>query len=526
LTRFELPGQVGLDAQEVPMANESPRPRPAQELLLVLLRMGLGWHLLYEGLVKVVRPGWTSAAFLADSRWLFSDAFHWIAAHPLALRVVDLLNAWGLVLIGLGLLTGAFARAAAVAGALLLGLYYVASPPLTGLPANGAEGSYLVVNKNLVEALALLVVAAFPVGGFFGLEHALGRLWTRRRGATPAVGTPVGVPPAAPSRRELIRSALGLPVLGGFAWAVADRRRFDSVEEKILRATGDVDAVSSATLKTFRYASLGELRGQVPHVRLGTLRVSRVIMGGNLIGGWAHARDLLYVSQLVKSYHSDQKVFETLRLAERCGINTLLTNPQLARVINAYWRREGGRIQFVSDCGYKDLLEGIPMSIDAGAHACYVHGGIADQLVRDGKVDVIGRALDLIRKNGVPAGIGGHELATVQACVEAGLEPDFWVKTLHHCDYWSARKDVQNDNIWCVNPEETIAYMSGLPQPWIAYKVLAAGAIPPREGFEYAFRNGADFICVGMYDFQIVDDVNVALDAMAGAQQRPRRWIV
>jgi hypothetical protein len=155
-----------------------------------------------------------------------------------------------------------------------------------------------------------------------------------------------------------------------------------------------------------------------------------------------------------------------------------------------------------------------------------VHGGIADQLVKDGKVEVIGRALDLIRKNGVPAGIGGHELATVQACVEAGLEPDFWVKTLHHCDYWSARKDVQNDNIWCVNPEETIAYMSALPQPWIAYKVLAAGAIPPREGFEYAFRNGADFICVGMYDFQIVDDVNVALDAMAGAQQRPRRWIV
>ena len=96
----------------------------------------------------------------------------------------------------------------------------------------------------------------------------------------------------------------------------------------------------------------------------------------------------------------------------------------------------------------------------------------------------------------------------------AGLSPDFWVKTLHHCDYWSARKDVQNDNIWCVNPEETVAYMSALPQPWIAYKVLAAGAIHPSEGFKYAFRNGADFICVGMYDFQIVEDVNIALTAL------------
>ena len=288
-----------------------------------------------------------------------------------------------------------------------------------------------------------------------------------------------------------------------------------------------MDAVSSATLKTFQYASLKELKGQVPRSRIGKLEVSRVIMGGNLIGGWAHARDLLYVSQLVKTYHTDRKVFETLRLAEQCGINTFLTNPQLARVINAYWRREGGKIQFFSDCGYKDdVLAGVKLSVDVGATACYVHGGIADNLAKAGKVEVIGRALDLIRQNGLPAGIGAHQLETVQACVAAGLSPDFWVKTLHHCDYWSARKDVQNDNIWCVNPEETVAYMSALPQPWIAYKVLAAGAIHPSEGFKYAFRNGADFICVGMYDFQIVEDVNIALTALGDAQERARRWIV
>jgi hypothetical protein len=402
----------------------------------------------------------------------------------------------------------------------------VAAPPLAGFPRNGSEGSYLVVNKNLVEALALLVVAAFPVGGFFGLERALGSLWARGRRSADAAA-PVGVPPAAPDRRELVRALLSLPVLGGFALAFLHKRRFDSYEERILKAAGDVDAVSSATLKTFRYASLKELKGTVPHAKLGALDVSRVIMGGNLIGGWAHARDLLYVSQLVKTYHTDQKVFETLRLAEQCGVNTLLTNPQLARVINAYWRHEGGRIQFISDCGYKDdVLQGITVSIDAGAHACYVHGGIADQLVQDGKVEVIGRALDLMRKNGVPAGIGGHKLETVKACVAAGFSPDFWVKTIHHCNYWSARKDVENDNIWCTNPEETVEYMSELPQPWIGYKVLAAGAIAPPEGFRFAFRGGADFICVGMYDFQVVEDVNHALVALAESQQRPRRWVV
>ena len=76
-----------------------------------------------------------------------------------------------------------------------------------------------------------------------------------------------------------------------------------------------------------------------------------------------------------------------------------------------------------------------------------------------------------------------------------------------------------------LRPEETAAYMSALPQPWIAYKVLAAGAIPPSEGFKYAFRNGADFICVGMYDFQIVEDVNMALAALGDSRERSRRWI-
>ena len=405
------------------MANrENPRqPGAWQEAVLVLLRMAIGWHFLYEGLVKVLTPGWTSAPFLAESRWLLSGAFHWIASHPAVLRVVDLLNVGGLVLIGLALLVGAFSRFAAVSGVVLLSLYYVASPPLAGLPANGgAEGSYLIVNKNLVEILALCVVAAFPARGFFGLERALARLFARlRRPPSASAAVDVGLPPAR-SRRELIAAAAGLPVLGGFVYAVLRKRGFDSYEERLLRAAGaDVDAVTSATLKTFQYASLKELKGQVPRSRIGKLEVSRVIMGGNLIGGWAHARDLLYVSQLVKTYHTDRKVFETLRLAEQCGINTFLTNPQLARVINAYWRREGGKIQFFSDCGYKDdVLAGVKLSVDVGATACYVHGGIADNLAKAGKVEVIGRALDLIRQNGLPAGIGAHQLETVQACVD------------------------------------------------------------------------------------------------------------
>jgi thiosulfate dehydrogenase [quinone] large subunit len=163
-------------------SNEGSRPAGAwQEAFLVLLRMGIGWHLLYEGLVKVLSPAWSSAPFLADSRWVFSGAFHWIAAHPTVLRVVDLLNVWGLVLIGMALLLGAFSRFAAVSGIVLLALYYVASPPLVGLPANGAaEGSYLIVNKNLVELGALAVVLVTGSGRAAGLDRIIHRLLRRR----------------------------------------------------------------------------------------------------------------------------------------------------------------------------------------------------------------------------------------------------------------------------------------------------------------------------------------------------------
>jgi hypothetical protein len=66
--------------------------------------------------------------------------------------------------------------------------------------------------------------------------------------------------------------------------------------------------------------------------------------------------------------------------------------------------------------------------------------------------------------------------------------------------------------------------MGQLEEPWIGFKILAAGAIPPREGFRYALQSGADFLCVGMYDFQIVDDVNIALEELNGDLKRTRPW--
>ena len=172
--------------------------------------------------------------------------------------------------------------------------------------------------------------------------------------------------------------------------------------------------------------------------KIGSLTISRLICGGNLIGGWAHSRDLTYVSTLVKAYHTDRKVLETLELAEECGINAVLTNPRSDEVINKYWKERGGQIQWISDCAYgSDLKEGIKRSVDNGAHAVYLQGGLADQAVQQGKIAAIGDALEYIKQFKVPGGIGAHCLETIKACVDVGMKPDFWVKTLHPDNYWS-----------------------------------------------------------------------------------------
>jgi hypothetical protein len=98
------------------------------------------------------------------------------------------------------------------------------------------------------------------------------------------------------------------------------------------------------------------------------------------------------------------------------------------------------------------------------------------------------------------------------------------MKTLHHHNYWSAKNPEWHDNIFCYNTEETIAYMKTLPQPFIAFKVMAAGAILPKDGFRFAFENGADFICAGMYDFHMVEDVNIACDILKSDIKRERPW--
>lgn len=143
-----------------------------QVFTLVFLRVLIGWHLLYEGMVKLLDSGWTSKEFLLNAQGPLSDFFLHLASNNSLLLAVDFLNIWGLVLVGLSLMLGFLTRIGLISGIILLFLYYIANPPfLTISPLVKTEGSYLIVNKNLIELAAMLVLLAFKKHFTIGLDR-------------------------------------------------------------------------------------------------------------------------------------------------------------------------------------------------------------------------------------------------------------------------------------------------------------------------------------------------------------------
>jgi thiosulfate dehydrogenase [quinone] large subunit len=143
---------------------------------LLILRILIGWHFLYEGMVKLVNPDWSSVGFLLDSQGLFSKVFISMASNPGLLRIIDLLNTWGLILVGLALILGVLNRVATWGGIALLALYFLSHPHMVGFNFSApSEGSYLWVNKNLIEMAALYVIYLFPTSHLIGIDRLIYR---------------------------------------------------------------------------------------------------------------------------------------------------------------------------------------------------------------------------------------------------------------------------------------------------------------------------------------------------------------
>jgi len=298
---------------------------------------------------------------------------------------------------------------------------------------------------------------------------------------------------------------------------------------------------------------LKDERSSMPYGMIGDHKVGRLILGSNYPG--AHSRDLIYPVDLGKAYMTTEKLLDTYELSESLGINTVLQGN--ADLINKYNAERGGSLKAIQcvavtpHCNketIKNML--IRAKQNTTASMSYIWGDMGDKLAIADRMDLVDMAMELARELGVTLGLGAHSLQVPIKCYEAGIRPDFYVKTFHHDKYWSATpkenreeycwydmkggnsysgrtgdKDRFHDNIWCLDADKTIEVMNKIDVPWIAFKVLAAGAISPSSGFKFAFHNGADFVAVGMPDFYVRKNVEIIKSLFATKIERKRTWV-
>ena len=351
------------------------------------------------------------------------------------------------------------------------------------------------------------------------------------------------------NRRRLLGTLGVLPVFGIFSY-----------QSSKAKPDGKSDALTGPDLVTpsdrREYARLKSLdlddpkvvakQRQMPAGKIGNLSVGRLISGSNLISMNMHARDLHYVRSLASRYNTEERIFMTLKKCEALGANTIvLKNHNFKHFrLSRYWDEWGGKMQWLADVITTDInrYEKLVVEhLELGASSVYLWGGASDIWYHQNKQENIVRAFEIMKKYDVPVGICAHRLEPLEFCVKEGLDPDYYMKTLHHDRYWSAHpeenrrfmemyeKDSPNhaeyhDNMFCHDHEETVAFMQDVNVPWIAFKVLAAGAIQPKDGIDYAFESGADFICLGMFDFQVKEDAEITRESVARAERRKRTW--
>ena len=150
-------------------------------IAITVLRVLVGWHFLYEGLSKLTAPAFTAAGYLKQAKGPLAGTFHSLAASPDLLANANLITMWGLTLVGAFLILGLFTRLASLAGIAFVLMFYLAAPPWIGyFYAIPTEGSYLIVNKNLIEVAALAVIFFTGSGRFAGLDRILSGLFRRK----------------------------------------------------------------------------------------------------------------------------------------------------------------------------------------------------------------------------------------------------------------------------------------------------------------------------------------------------------
>ena len=436
-----------------------------RDVALTLLRVAIGWHFLYEGCWKLMQEeGWSCASYLSAAQGPIAPLFKWMASQGWIVATGNWAVQLGLVAIGLALISGILARVASLFGIALMAMFYCCQPPEPFATAmSGADGRFFILERNAIEALGLALIAVMPCWrGFL---------------------------------RTLLPGAVVLAAFGGCFWAHYKAGGFKKVE-----------AVTSATVKVHEFVALAALKTPISEkAEIGGVKFSRLALGGDLIAGRSHARDLIWTDEFMLRYNSGVTLGRTVRYCLHCGIDSAFAEPKVLEKMNQEAKAVRGELKFFANCA--DAND-VALAVSGGAKGAYLRPETADAFAKKGDAEGLKAIFGVLKGAKLPVGIGAEDVATVKFCVANGVVPDFWVLAFHSLDYPAARMETRCNNIWCVDPEAAAAYMKTRPEPWVAIRVLAGGAIDPVKAYKFAKDHGAAAVAIDLLDYRIVETVN------------------
>lgn len=241
----------------------------------------------------------------------------------------------------------------------------------------------------------------------------------------------------------------------------------------------------------------------MPTVRLGTIEVSRLILGSNPFWGYSHKSAAL--DEEMRKHHTDERIIQILDEAASCGVTAVASPPdeRWTRLWTRY-AAAGGRLEtWISQChgAPEQMLQEIDRSVKAGARAIFIQGARVEEQFGKGRFEILRSWIDHIKDAGLPAGAAAHWPEIHPELERRGFPTDFYYQCMYNAsksnDYSPAERD------------KAAATIARLKKPVIAYKILAAGRLQASEGFEYAFNHirRKDGVCVGIYAQNAIDQI-------------------
>jgi hypothetical protein len=260
--------------------------------------------------------------------------------------------------------------------------------------------------------------------------------------------------------------------------------------------TGAAKPISGAAARVTAGARL-------PTIRIGTLEVTRFILGSNPFWGYSHKSSQL--DEEMKRYHTDERIMQILDEAADCGL-TALASPPDERWVNLWARylEKGGRLKiWISQChgNPEQMIEEIDRSVKAGAKAIFIQGARVEEQFSQGNFNVLQSWIEHIKEAGLPAGAAAHW---------PEVHPEFERRKFPTDFYYQCMYNVTKSNDYSAGErEKAAATIERLEKPVVAYKILAAGRLTASEGFEYAFNRikRKDGVCVGIYAQKAIDQI-------------------